>query len=111
MAALGYWNNPPDAQREAVMRTLALAFLAACAPVLAQTDYGTITFTNKSGDVISNAVVTKVEASKLIYRYSAGVGGGVVPLADLPEGLRARFGYSPDGGDNAAAHQPPAKQK
>ncbi len=91
------------------MRTFALAFLAAYAPVLAQTNYGTITFTNKSGDVISNAVVTMVEASNLTYRYSVGVGGGVVPLADLPEGLRARFGYSPDGGDNAAALQRPAQ--
>jgi hypothetical protein len=53
MAALANWNNPPHAQREkAVMRTLTLAFLAACAPVLVQTNYGTITFTNKSGDAL-----------------------------------------------------------
>jgi TPR repeat protein len=91
------------------MKTFTLAFLAACAPVLAQTNYGTITFTNKSGDVISNAVVTKVEAGKLTYRYSLGVGGGVVRLADLPEGLQARFGYSPDSVDNAAALQRPAE--
>ena len=106
MVALRNWDNPPNAQRDkAVMRTFALAFLAACAPVLAQTNYGTITFTNKSGDVISNAVVTKVEAGKVTYRYSVGVGGGVVPLADLPEGLRAPFGDSPDRADNAAALQ------
>jgi len=85
------------------MRSLTLAFLAVCASVLAQTDHGTITFTNKSGDVISNAVVTKVEAGNLTYRYSVGVGGGVVALADLAEGSRARFGYSPDRADNAAA--------
>lgn len=36
--------------QKAVMRTLTLAFLAVCAPVLAQTNYGTITFTNKSGE-------------------------------------------------------------
>jgi TPR repeat protein len=94
---------------KAVRKTLGFAFLAACAPVLAQTNYGTITFTNKSGDVISNAVVTKAEASKLTYRYSVGVGGGVVPLVDLPEGLRARFGYSPDSADNAAVLQRPAQ--
>ena len=92
-----------------MMKTFVLAFLAAYVSVLAQTDYGTITFTNKSGDVISNAVVTKVDASKLIYRYSVGVGGGVVRLADLPGGLQARFGYIPDGGDNAAALQRPAE--
>ena len=91
------------------MKALMLAFLAACAPVLAQTNYGTITFTNKSGEVISNAVVVKVEAGKLTYFYSVGVGGGVVPLADLPEGLWARFRESPDSGDNAAAVQPPAQ--
>jgi len=110
MAAPTNWNNPPHPQREkVVMRTLVLAFLVACAPVLAQTNYGTITFTNKSGDVISNAVVTKVVAGKLTYRYSDAVGGGVVRLADLPEGLRARFGDSPDRADNAAALQRPAQ--
>ena len=52
MAALANWKNPPHAQREkVVMGTLALAFLAA-SPVLAQTNYGTITFTNKSGDAL-----------------------------------------------------------
>jgi hypothetical protein len=91
------------------MRTFALAFLAACVPVLAQTNYGTITFTTKSGDVISNAVVVKVDASKLTYRCSAGVDGGTVRLADLTEGLRARFGQSPDSADNAAALQRPAQ--
>jgi hypothetical protein len=106
MVALGNWHNPPNAQRgKAVLRTLTLAFLAVCAPVVAQTNYGTIAFTNKSGDVISNAVVTKVEGGRLTYRYSVGVGGGLVPLADLPEALRARFGQSPDSADNAAAPQ------
>ncbi|MCX6927782.1 MAG: hypothetical protein NT154_31920 [Verrucomicrobia bacterium] len=85
------------------MRALALVILTAGVPVLAQTNYGTITFTNKSGDVISNAVVTKVEAGKLTLRYTAEFGGGVVAVADLPEGLRARFGSSPDGGAQPAA--------
>ena len=91
------------------MKTFVLAFLAAYAPVLAQTNYGTITFTNKSGEVTSNAVVTKVDGSKLFYRYSAGGGGGTVRLADLPGGLQARFGYIPDGGDNTATLQRPAQ--
>ena len=111
MVALANWSNLPTRWGErAVMKTLALAFLAARAPVLAQTNYGTITFTNKSGGVISNAVVVKVDAGKLSYRYSVGVGGGVVRLADLPEGLQARFGSIPDRADNAAALKRPAPQ-
>lgn len=90
--------------------TLLVTFLITCAPAFAQTNWGTITFTNKSGDVISNAVVTKVEANKLTYRLSVGAGGGVARLADLPEGLRARFGFSPDRADNAVAVQRPVPQ-
>jgi hypothetical protein len=37
---------------KAVMRTFVLEFLGICASVLAQTNYGTITFTNKSGDAL-----------------------------------------------------------
>jgi len=44
----------------------------------------------------------------LTYRYSVSVGVGVVSLVDWPEGLRARFGHSTNGGDNAAALQRPA---
>lgn len=61
---------------------------------VAQTNYGTITFTNKFGYVISNAVVTKVDADRLTYLVSGG--GGIVRLADLPEALQARFGYGPE---------------
>jgi TPR repeat protein len=60
--------------------------------------------------VISNAVIVKVDASKLSYRYSVGVGGGIVRLADLPEDLQARFGYIPDRADNVAALPRPAQQ-
>ena len=75
------------------MRALALAFLAAGAPVLAQTNYGTITFTNKSGDVISNAVVTKVEAGKLTFKELGGIDFQPVTVL-LPGGEEVPFTFS-----------------
>jgi hypothetical protein len=55
----------------------------------------TITFTTKSRLVVSNAQVKPyVEGVSLIWRVDGG-SGGIVKLADLPEDLRARFGYDP----------------
>jgi hypothetical protein len=53
----------------------------------------TFTFTNKSGEVITNAEVVRiyVEGVSLIWRSGSTV--GMVKLADLPEDLRIRFGY------------------
>jgi hypothetical protein len=54
----------------------------------------TITFTNSSGEVVTEAeVVRVVDGSSLIWRK--GVSGGTVKLADLPEDMRLRFGYDP----------------
>lgn len=75
------------------MKTLMFGFLAFCATSWAQTNFGTITFTNKSGMVFSNATVVRIDANKLIWRL--GVAGGVIKLADLPDEVRARFGYNP----------------
>ncbi len=53
----------------------------------------TITFTNKSGLVVSNAEVVRViDGVNLIWR-SGPTSGGMVKLADLPEDLRDKFGY------------------
>jgi len=61
----------------------------------ARPDTTTITFTTKSGSVISNAQVKPyVEGVSLIWRVEGGR-GGIVQLADLPEELRGRFGYDP----------------
>jgi len=73
--------------------------LALALPALAQTNLGTITFTNKSGTVVSNAVVTKSDGVKLTYRLEGG--GGTVRLADLPGELQTRFGYSMEATINA----------
>ena len=73
------------------MKTLTLLFLVACASAFAQTNFGTITFTNKDGIIISNAEVVRVEVNKLIWRL--GAGGGSIKLTDLPNDVRARFGY------------------
>lgn len=59
-----------------------------------------ITFTNKSGEVISNAVVVRWTLSMLYYETAAG--GGGVKLADLPVFLQKRFDYSET---NAALEQ------
>jgi hypothetical protein len=61
----------------------------------ARPDPATITFVTKSGSIISNAQVKPyVEGVSLIW-HSEGASGGIVKLADLPEELRARFGYDP----------------
>jgi hypothetical protein len=61
----------------------------------ARPDATTITFTTKSGSVISNAQVKPyIEGVSLIWRTEGG-SGGIVQLADLQEELRARFGYDP----------------
>ena len=75
------------------MKTI-LCLLVAAFPAIAQTNLGTITFTNRHGEVVSNAAVTKVEAAELVYSLSPG--GGRVKLADLPEDLRRQFGYDPE---------------
>ena len=72
------------------MKTPILILLATCMAATAQTNT-CITFTNKSGDVISNAEVVEVHVSKLTYRIPSG--GGMVKLADLPPQLQERFGY------------------
>jgi hypothetical protein len=55
----------------------------------------TITFMTKSGSVIRNALVVRTnEGVSLVWRD--GASGGVVKLADLPEDLRAEFGYDPE---------------
>jgi hypothetical protein len=53
-----------------------------------------MTFTNKYGDVISNAAVRIYEPGVSII-WDKGVSGGVVKLADLPKDVRERFGYDP----------------
>jgi TPR repeat protein len=73
------------------MKLLTASILFLCVAALAQTNWGTITFTNSYGLVISNAEVRKVDAKTLLYIYSNG--GGTVRLADLPRDLQARFGY------------------
>jgi hypothetical protein len=74
------------------MKFSMLLLLASCVAVSAQTN-DFITFTNKSGVVISNAEVVKVEPNRLIYLFPAGGGGGSVKLADLTPELQNKFGY------------------
>src|ERR1035437_4918154 len=78
------------------MKISMLILLAACVAISAQTN-DFITFTNKSGVVISNAEVVKVKPNELIYAFPASVGGpvggGTVKLADLPPELQKKFGY------------------
>jgi hypothetical protein len=56
----------------------------------------TITFTYKSGTVVSNAEVVHVnDGVSLIWRKNNGTSGGLVRLEELPEELRVQFGYDP----------------
>jgi hypothetical protein len=60
----------------------------------AQTNLGTITFTNRHGEVISNADVVKVTAIDLVYTISGS--GGRAKFSELPETIQKQFGYDPD---------------
>jgi hypothetical protein len=54
----------------------------------------TITFTDTSGQIVTNAQVVRVnDGVSLIWRD--GVSGGLLKLADLSEALRKQFGYDP----------------
>jgi len=64
----------------------------------------TITFTNKSGMLISDAEVVRTNGGvSLVWEKEGGASGGVIRLEDLPEVLRVRFGY--DSTKTAAADQ------
>ncbi len=75
------------------MRTLTplLFLLAACVSSPAQTN--TITFTNQSGVVISNAEAVKISDNKLLYRIPSG--GGIVMLSNTPPDIQRKFNYNP----------------
>lgn len=56
----------------------------------------TITFTNKSGLLISNAEVVRTnDGVSLVWEKESGASGGVIRLEDLPEDLQVLFGYDP----------------
>jgi hypothetical protein len=56
----------------------------------------TITFTNKSGELISDAEVVRTnDGVSLVWEKDGGASGGTVRLEDLPEDLQQRFGYDP----------------
>lgn len=48
-----------------------------------------VNFTNKNG-VVNGAMIVRIQGDKAVYRLEGG-GGGVVPIADLPEYWRVRF--------------------
>ncbi len=58
-------------------------------------DTNTISFTNKQGILLSNAVVVKVEPDGLLYNFQDMVGGGKAKFVDLPESIRTKYGYDP----------------
>jgi hypothetical protein len=61
-----------------------------------------ITFTNKSGLIISNAAVLSFNAIDVFYEVTGG--GARVHLADLPPTLQQQFGYDPH---KASVHSRP----
>lgn len=73
----------------------ALSLLLASFPLLAAptNEWGTLTFTNNSGMVVTNALVTSVHPDRVVFRTERG--GGTARLADLPQELQTRFGYDP----------------
>lgn len=79
---------------KAGLLALALLLCGATFAASGQTNLGTITFTNKTGDVIRNAEVVRVQPDGLIYHFSGG-GGGMVKFTNLPPAIRERFGYDP----------------
>lgn len=78
------------------MKTLLILMLAMIAGgAHAQTNYGFITFTNKTGNLIERAEVYKVDSARVYYWFTTGSGGGSVLLSDLPEVEQKRFNYQP----------------
>lgn len=67
---------------------LALVLIVA---VRATAQTNTITFTNKSGEVVRDAKVLAIWPSDLFYETPGG--GSRVHLADLPPEVSSRFGY------------------
>lgn len=74
------------------MKTIAMILLLVVT-AFAQTNLGTITFTNKSGAVVRDAVVVKVEPAWIIYKEADIVGGGRIRIADLPKEIQEQFHY------------------
>jgi hypothetical protein len=68
-----------------------MVILLVTAKIYPQTNL--ITFTNKGGEVISNAPIISTSAVDLFYEIPGG--GARVHLADLPLEVSARFGYNP----------------
>ena len=61
----------------------------------------TFTFTNRDGDVITNAEVVRIYETGISLIWQSGNRVGMVKLADLPSDLQVRFGY--DAAKSAAA--------
>jgi hypothetical protein len=78
------------------MKTVLGILLLAIATAGAQTNNlpAFISFTNSSGDFITNAEVVRVLPNKLIWKDSGG-NGGIVRLDALPADLRQQFNYDP----------------
>jgi hypothetical protein len=76
---------------------VAVLILLMAVSAQAQTNTNTapifISFTNSTGDFITNAEVTKVLPNKLYYEIPSG--GGCVRLDALPAAERAQFNYDP----------------
>jgi hypothetical protein len=70
---------------------------------LARPSPATITFTNNSGFLVSNAEVRVRDPGVSIIWSTSNGNAGVVKLAELPEPLRTRFGYDPAKAEAAAA--------
>jgi hypothetical protein len=62
----------------------------------------TITFTNKAGEVISNAPLITMTGTMLFYETPSG--GGDVKLAELPPALQKQIGYEPGKGEPKSVH-------
>lgn len=75
------------------MKLPTLILLAALPALAPAADLGTITFTNRTGVVITGAQVTSVTADRVIFRTEKG--GGSVLLAELAADEQQRFGYDP----------------
>jgi hypothetical protein len=67
------------------------ACLASSIGFAQSTNHITITFTNSSGILVSNAEVVSHTDSKLVYRTPTG--GGTVKFANLPPQIQQEFSY------------------
>lgn len=77
---------------------------------LKKSNYGPVTLTDSSGNAVTDAYVTALGASYLLYR-TPGTGGGRLAFDRVPDGIRKHFGIDENAVDMARQQEASIKAK